>query len=88
MLFKALGSQLFPRSYRSTASGMRAVVGTLGGVAGLAVERPLYELVGSHALAITCMAPVLLLPPILIAALLPETAAREAGRRLSRTRPG
>ncbi len=77
VLFKALGSELFPTSYRSTASGMRAVVGTLGGVAGLAIEGPLYQLVGSHALAITCMAPVLVLPPILIATLLPETAARE-----------
>jgi hypothetical protein len=56
---------------------MRAVVGTLGGVAGLALEGPLYQLVGSHALAITCMAPVLVLPPILIATLLPETASRE-----------
>ncbi|MBW2280730.1 MAG: MFS transporter [Deltaproteobacteria bacterium] len=77
VLFKALGSELFPTSYRSTASGMRAVVGTLGGVAGLALEGPLYQLVGSHALAITCMAPVLVLPPILIATLLPETASRE-----------
>ena len=77
VLFKALGSELFPTSYRSTASGMRAVIGTLAGVAGLAVEGPLYQIVGSHALAITYMAPVLVLPPILIATLLPEAAARE-----------
>jgi DHA2 family methylenomycin A resistance protein-like MFS transporter len=77
VLFKALGSELFPTSYRSTASGMRAVVGSLGGVAGLLLEGPLYTWLGSHALAITAMVPVLILPPILIATLLPETAARE-----------
>ncbi len=77
VLFKALGSELFPTSYRSTASGMRAVVGTLGGVAGLSIEGPLYTWLGSHAMAITAMAPVLILPPILIATLLPETAGRE-----------
>lgn len=77
VLFKALGTELFPTSYRSTASGMRAVVATLGGVAGLAVEGPLYGLAGSHALAITWMTPVLILPPLLILGFLPETAARE-----------
>jgi MFS family permease len=77
ILFKALGSELFPTSYRSTASGMRAVVGALGGVAGLAIEGPLYTWLGSHAAAITAMTPVLVLPPLLIATLLPETAARE-----------
>jgi putative MFS transporter len=77
VLFRALGSELFPTSYRSTASGMRAVVGTLAGATGLAVEGPLYEIVGSHAAAITWMTPVLVLPPILIALFLPETASRE-----------
>jgi len=77
VLFKALGSELFPTSYRSTASGMRAVVATLGGVAGLSLEGPLYEIVGSHAAAITWLVPVLVLPPIVVATLLPETAARE-----------
>ena len=77
VLFKALGSELFPTSYRSTASGMRGVVGTLAAVAGLALEGPLYEIMGSHALAITAMTPVLVLPPLLIAFLLPETASRE-----------
>lgn len=77
VLFKALGSELFPTSYRSTASGMRAILGTLGGVAGLALEGGLYELVGSHAAAITWMLPVLLLPPLVVLATVPETAARE-----------
>ena len=77
VLFKALGAELFPTSYRSTASGMRMLVGTMGGIAGLAIEGSLYELAGSHALAITWMAPVLVVPPLVIAFFLPETATRE-----------
>lgn len=77
VLFKALGSELFPTSYRSTASGMRAIVGTLGGVAGLAIEGTLYERAGSHAAAITWMLPVLALPPLVVLRAVPETAARE-----------
>jgi putative MFS transporter len=77
ILFKALGSELFPTSYRSTASGVRAIAGTLGGVAGLALEGRLYALLGSHAAAITATLPVLLLPLLVIRFALPETAARE-----------
>lgn len=77
VLFKALGAELFPTSYRSTASGMRLTVGTLGGVLGLALEGNLYTLAGSHAAAITWMAPVVLISPIAVALLLPETASRE-----------
>lgn len=77
VLFKALGTELFPTSYRSTASGMRAILGTLGGVAGLALEGTLYGLAGSHAAAITWMLPILLLPPLIVLLGLPETASRE-----------
>jgi putative MFS transporter len=77
ILFKALGTELFPTSHRSTASGVRMVVGTLGGIAGLALEGTLYELTGSHAGAITAMLPVLVLPPLVVVLLLPETARRE-----------
>jgi len=77
VLFKALGSELFPTSYRSTASGMRAIVGTLGGVVGLALEGSLYEWTGSHSAAITWFLPALLVPPVVIALLIPETATRE-----------
>jgi putative MFS transporter len=77
ILFKALGTELFPTSHRSTASGVRMVVGTLGGVAGLALEGTLYEMAGSHAAAITWMTPVLVLPPLVVAWMLPETAQRE-----------
>lgn len=74
VLFKALGTELFPTSYRSTASGMRMLVGTLGSIAGLSLEGTLYQLTGSHAAAITYMMPVLILPPIAIWLFLPETA--------------
>ena len=77
ILFKALGTELFPTSHRSTASGMRMVVGTLGSIAGLSLEGTLYQMTGSHAAAITWMTPMLVFPPLVIALLLPETAQRE-----------
>ena len=77
VLFKALGAELFPTSYRSTASGMRMAVGTLGGVLGLSIEGSLYTMAGSHAAAITWMTPALVIPPLVVAFLLPETASRE-----------
>ena len=75
--FGALGSELFPTSYRSTASGIRAVVGTLGAALGLWTEGWLYGFAGSHATAITLMLVVIPLAPLVIVFALPETAARE-----------
>jgi putative MFS transporter len=77
VLFAALGGELFPTSYRSTASGVRAVVATLGAALGLWVEGQLYGVVGSHAAAITLMLVVVPIAPLIIALTLPETAARE-----------
>ena len=77
VLFKALGSELFPTSYRSTASGVRAALGTLGAVIGLSLEGPLYERLGSHELAISALVPLLIVPPLVVALFLPETAQRE-----------
>jgi len=76
VLFKALGSELFPTSYRSTASVVRATVGTVFGSLGLWLESQLYFLAGSHAAVITWMLPVLALT-LLLAWRLPETATRE-----------
>ena len=76
VLFKVLGSELFPTSYRSTASAFRGLVGTLAGSFGLWLESQLYPLVGSHAGVISTLLPVLLLP-ILLGFRLPETATRE-----------
>ncbi|MEO8604633.1 MAG: MFS transporter [bacterium] len=77
VLFSALGSELFPTSYRSTASGVRAIVATLGAAAGLWFEGVLYTDLGSHAAAITAMLIVVPIAPVIIALCLPETANRE-----------
>jgi formate/nitrite transporter FocA (FNT family) len=77
VLVAALGGELFPTSYRSTASGVRAVVATLGAALGLWTEGRLYGLVGSHAAAITLMLAVTPIAPLVVACFLPETAARE-----------
>ena len=77
VLFGALGSELFPTSYRSTASGVRAATGTLGGSAGLWLESWLYPLAGSHSGAITWMLLLTWIAPLVVVLLLPETARRE-----------
>jgi predicted MFS family arabinose efflux permease len=77
VLFAALGAELFPTSYRSTASGVRSVVATLGAALGLWLEGYLFVLVGSHAQAITWMLIVTPIAPIVIALFVPETANQE-----------
>lgn len=77
ILFAAIGSELFPTSYRSTASGLRQMVATLGASCGLVVEGFLYGITGSHAEAITWMLVVTPIAPIVLWLYLPETANRE-----------
>jgi MFS family permease len=77
VLFGALGSELFPTSYRSTASGVRAAVGTVAGSAGLWLEGWIYPIAGSHAEAITWMLGLAWIAPVVVVSLLPETARRE-----------
>ncbi len=77
MLYAAIGNELFPTSYRSTASGVRQLVATLGASLGLFVEGLLYGVCGSHAAAITWMLVVTPIAPIVIAFFLPETANLE-----------
>jgi len=77
ILFAAIGSELFPTSYRSTASGVRQLVATLGASLGLFVEGILYGVTGSHATAITWMLVVTPIAPIILWMFLPETANRE-----------
>jgi MFS family permease len=72
----AFGNELFPTSYRSTASGARMVLGTLGGVLGLLIESALYGELGSHWTAITWLAALALLAPLIVAAFFPETSGR------------
>jgi putative MFS transporter len=83
VIFTALGSELFPTAYRSTASSVRGVVGMLAGAFGLWIEGWLFTLTGSHAQAITWMLSVALVTPIVVACSLPETA----GRRLEEIAP-
>ncbi|HVM96070.1 MAG TPA: MFS transporter [Candidatus Acidoferrales bacterium] len=76
-LFAALGSELFPTSYRSTASGARQVVATAGAALGLWMEGVLYGSTGTHAAAITTMLLLTPIAPLMVALFLPETANQE-----------
>jgi len=77
VMFSALGAELFPTSYRSTASGLRGLVSALGSVTGLFAESALYAALGSHALAITAMLPLAAVAACVLAWFVPETARRE-----------
>lgn len=77
VLFSALGSELFPTAYRSTASAMRSIVSTVAIATGLAVEGAFYQALGGHGQAITAMAGFALLGPLLLLWLVPDTAGRE-----------
>lgn len=77
VLFAALGSELFPTSYRSTASGVRSVIGTVGAASGLWLQAVLFVQVGSLAGAITTMLVLVPIAPLIVALCLPETANRE-----------
>ncbi len=76
-LFSALGSELFPTSYRSTASGMRGIVGAVASALGLLTEGWFFSLFGSHGAAITAMSAIMVVSPFIVLAVLPETATRE-----------
>jgi MFS family permease len=78
VLFGALGSELFPTSYRSTASGFRSFCWIAGGALGLVlVEGQLFPLFGSHAAAVTWMLAGAWIAPLVVLLLIPETARRE-----------
>jgi putative MFS transporter len=72
----ALGAELFPTSYRSTASAARSVINVTAGLAGLAAESLLYGMLGSHALAIVVLIAVTPLSLIPLLLFIPETARR------------
>jgi putative MFS transporter len=77
VLFGALGGELFPTSYRSTASGVRSAAGTVGGSVGLWLESVLYPMAHSHAEAITWLLAAAWIAPLVVVLFLPETARRE-----------
>jgi len=72
----ALGSELFPTSYRSTSSAARGVINVMAGIAGLAAESALYAIVGSHALSIILLLAISPIAVIPVLFYLPETARR------------
>ena len=78
VMFGALGSELFPTSYRSTASGLRAFLWMGGGSVGLVVvESQLFPMAGSHAAAVTLMLAGAWLAPLAVLCFIPETARKE-----------
>ncbi len=76
VLHIALSSELFPTALRSTASGAREAVSTLGASLGLWLTGALYGITASHAASITW---ILVLTPIapIVLLFVPETARRE-----------
>jgi MFS family permease len=78
VMFGALGSELFPTSYRSTASGLRSFIWMAGGTLGLVVaESQLFPLAGSHAAALTIMLAGAWVAPLVVLFFIPETARLE-----------
>ena len=75
IVLATLGNELFPTSHRSTASGTRMVVGTLGGVSGLYAESVLYTATGSHWTAISALCSLALVAPLVVN-VFPETQGR------------
>lgn len=76
VILNALGAELFPTSYRSTANGAREVVSTMGSALGLWLAGLIFGATGSYASALTWLLVVAPIP--LVAVLfLPETARQE-----------
>ena len=76
VLLSMYGVELFPTSYRSTAAGARATLSTLGAVLGLGLESLLYGVFGSHWTAISVLASLALLAPLIVWVAFPETTGR------------
>jgi len=74
-LFAGLSAEIFPTAYRATVSGMRYIVSILAGAVSLALEGPLYHLMGGHGPALMMLLGTM---PIAMFALLklPEPAGR------------
>jgi len=87
VLLALFGIELFPTSYRSTAAGMRAGLGTIGAVLGLSLESALYAVLGSHWLAISLLACFALMGPAIVLLAFPETSGRSLDE-ISPERPG
>jgi MFS family permease len=74
-LLNAYSAELFPTSHRSTAESAIAVVGTLGGSAGLMLESWIYGRVGNHWRAVSLLMLASVAAAITVAVFFPETAS-------------
>ena len=72
----SFGTELFPTSQRSTASGMRGMVSTLAGIIGLSAVSGLYLVFDSNWTAIAVLCSLSFAVPIMVWLFLPETARR------------
>ena len=78
VMFNALGSELFPTSYRSTASSFRVITYAVTGTAGLFMQDVLYAWFGGdYAMAIVALMAVVPLGAIVVLLFLPEPASKE-----------
>jgi len=73
----ALGAELFPTSYRSTASSIRGIVSSLAGVAGLLTQSVLYEYFGDFGTATAIPLAVIPLAAVIAWFAIPETATKQ-----------
>ena len=70
-------TELFPTRYRSTATGVRGLVSTLGAILALSAISGLYLVFGSNWVAISVLCLVSLIAPVIVWLFLPETAGRK-----------
>ena len=69
-------AEMFPTDYRSTAASSRSMMSTLGGIASLAAISALYPIVGSNWMAISMLAGICFVVPVIVLLFFPETARR------------
>ena len=78
VMFNSLGSELFPTSYRSTASSFRVITYAVTGTAGLIMQDVLYDMFGGdYAMAIVALMAVVPIGAIVVMVFLPEPASKE-----------
>lgn len=77
LLFDAVGAELFPTAYRSTASGVRAVSARLGAFVGLSLQGALLPVLGGFGVSVSALVPGLLVTALGLLFFLPETARLE-----------
>lgn len=76
-VFNALGAELFPTSFRSTSSTLRAIAYTAAGSLGMWGESKLYDLFGNHGEAMLALLATAPLAALVVLFLLPEPAGQE-----------